>query len=415
MRSENAVVRGLRWLRYRAVSSVVHQPLLLRRLATLGQRQPWLARAAGAVVSRDDVVATFNRQAQFSSLANQGNLVAGEFLIGLESGPTHAAQRWALMARMPAPDVFGGLAATESRSRSLALLAEASGRFDLVSDYMEPIVWRALRSSFGEALPMLADHDPVFDCLRHVAAQLLVGASATDAVQTRARESAAALDIWLRERLSAVQAAWGDSDAAHQEQVMRDAIGLLWVGHLPTVQAFSVIVLDLLPRRQWQTLSTLARQLHAAKADPWENAELRKQVADHLLESLRFRPPFPMLRRLAMRDTHVGARDGSPVSGGATITLAAIGAMFDPAAHEAGQSAHSYCPARQWVNDKDRHLMFGHGARQCIARDHAVEVLTSALIGLLLLPRSRFADPWWKRFRLDGPAIVQLRLKFKAD
>jgi cytochrome P450 len=414
MRSENAVVRGLRWLRYRAVSSVVHQPLLLRRLATLGQRQPWLARAAGAVVSRDDVVATFNRQAQFSSVAHQGNLVAGEFLIGLESGPAHAAQRWALMARLPAPDVFGMLAATESRSRSLALLAEASGRFDLVSNYMEPIVWRALRSSFGEALPTLADHDPVFDYVRHIAAHLLVGAVATDAVQTRARESAAALDIWLRERLPAVQAAWGDSDAAHQEQVMRDAIGLLWVGHLPTVHAFSLIVLDLLPRRQWQTLSALVRRSQAAKVDPWENAELRKQIADHILESMRFRPPFPLLKRLAMRETHVGARNGSPVAGGTMLTLAAIGAMFDPAAHEAGQSAHAYCPARRWVNEKDRYLMFGHGARQCIARDHVVQVLVSALIGLLLLPRPCFVDPWWRRFRLDGPAIVQLRLKFKA-
>ncbi len=414
MQSDSRFVQGLRWLRYRAVSSMVHQPLLLRRLAALAQKQPWIARAAGLVVTRDDVVATFNRQAQFSSLAHQGNLVAGEFLIGVESGPAHTAQRWALLARLPAPDVFGMLAATESRSRSLALLAEAPGSFDLVSDYISPIVWRALRSSFVDALPMLADHDEIFDHLRCVAAHLIVGGIATDPVQARARESAAALDVWMRERLSAVQAAWGDSNVSHRDRVMRDAVGLLWVGHPVTVQAFSLIMLDLLPRRQWHTLSTLAKLLHAAKADPWENAELRKQVADHVLESLRFRPPFPLFKRLAMRDTHVGARNGSPVRGGAMLTLAAIGAMFDPAAHQPGLPAQAYCPARRWVDEKDRYLMFGHGARQCIARDHAVEVVVSALIGLLLLPRPSFADPWWKRFELDGPAIVKLRLKFRA-
>jgi hypothetical protein len=59
--------------------------------------------------------------------------------------------------------------------------------------------------------------------------------------------------------------------------------------------------------------------------------------------------------------------------------------------------------------------MFGHGARQCIARDHVVEVLVSALIGLLLLPRLGFADSLWRRFSLEGPAICRLHLKFRAS
>ena len=36
--------------------------------------------------------------------------------------------------------------------------------------------------------------------------------------------------------------------------------------------------------------------------------------------------------------------------------------------------------------------MFGYGTRQCPARKYAVDILTSALIGLLILPELQLAD-----------------------
>jgi cytochrome P450 len=414
MATDGAIARARRWLGYRGASSVIHQPLLLRRLAALAQQQPWLARATGTVVSRDDVVATFNRQSQFSSTAHRSNLIAGDFLIGSDSCPAQASHRRALGARLPSPDFIGDEAAAESRTRTFVLLGAKARRFDLVSDYMSPIVWQSLRSCFGSSLPMLGDNDPLFGHLRRIGAHLIVGATATDSVQTSARESAAALDAWVRERLPALQVAWGATDAEHREPLVRDAIGLLWVGHPATVQALALIVLEVLPRKHWQLLSATARGLHEKETDPWGNDGLRRQVSDHVLEALRFRPPFPILRREVVRNGHLGARQQSRIAGGAMVTLAVIGAMFDPAAHKLGKSVGSYCPGRQWVDEKDRYLMFGHGARQCIARDQVVQVLVSALIGLLLLPRLSFAEPWWRRFSLEGPAISRLYLKFRA-
>jgi hypothetical protein len=408
---DSAAARFRRWLAYRGVSAATHQPRLLRAVAALARQQPWLARAIGAVVTRDDVVTVFDRQALFSSTAHRPNLIAGDFLIGRESGPAHAAQRQALSARLPAPAEFAMAADDESRTLTRALLARPARRFDLVADYMAPIVWRALRGCFGDALPMLAGDDPLFGHLRRVGAHLIVGSIAPEPVRADARESAAALDAWVRERLPAIQAAWGAAGAESREPVVRDAVGLLWVGHPATVQAVGLIVLELLPRKQWRSLSAQARRV---EGDAWEDAALRTAVTDHVLEALRWRPPFPVLRRDVVRDGHVGAGRASRAAGGTTLTLFAIGAMFDPAAHANSPSAQKYCPARHWVDETDRHLMFGHGARQCIARDHVEQVLVSALIGLLLLPGLKFADPWWRRFHLDGPAIARLRMAFKA-
>ena len=46
--------------------------------------------------------------------------------------------------------------------------------------------------------------------------------------------------------------------------------------------------------------------------------------------------------------------------------------------------------------------MFGYGTRQCPARTYAVDILTSALIGLLILPELQLADRESKAITYDG-------------
>ena len=71
-----------------------------------------------------------------------------------------------------------------------------------------------------------------------------------------------------------------------------------------------------------------------------------------------------------------------------------------------------FCPHRDWGVEADsRYLMFGFGDRQCPAKDHAVTILTSALIGLLTLPELRWVDGWGERVRYDGPMICRMRLR----
>lgn len=407
-----------RWRRaflFRATCAVVNQPLLLRAVARLLRRLPALAAAGGVVATRNDVAAVFDRQALFSSIAHQPNLVAGPFVIGVEAGPAHTAQRRGLEALLPAPDDFGRQAAHASRERVLPLRQGPVGRLDVVTDYMVPITWACLRSCFGAALPDLPSSDPLFTHLRHIGAHLIVGGSATPPVQARAVEAAIALDGWVRQHLPQLRAARPAGRAMTDDELVRDTMGLLWVGHPASVQALAFIVLDLIRRPQWRALAAQAEQsLTQAAGDPWSDIALRDNVRAHVLESLRFRPPFPLLQRYVLRDGHMGSQPPRRVAAAGSVGVLLLGAMFDPAAHADPASVDRYCPQRAWNNEGDRLLMFSIGPRHCIAREHVTEMLTSALIGLLLLPRAALADPCWARFHLDGPAITRLRLRFKG-
>ena len=56
--------------------------------------------------------------------------------------------------------------------------------------------------------------------------------------------------------------------------------------------------------------------------------------------------------------------------------------------------------------------MFGYGARQCPARLYAVEILTSALIGLLILPEPRLTHRESKAITYAGPLMSGMRVRF---
>lgn len=413
MASDSIAKRSGRAFLYRALCALVNQPVLLRTIARLLRERPALANAVSTVVTRDDVAAVFDRQALFSSIAHQPNLVAGPFAIGTESGASHTAQRRGLEASLPPPQAFGEQAARVSRERVMPLRNGPVRRIDVTTDYMVPIAWSCLRTCFGPALPDLASSDPLFSHLRHIGAHLIVGGSATQAVQQRAVQSAIAVDAWIRPHLPQIRAARQAEPGVTDDELARDAIGLLWVGHPASVQTLALIVLDLIRRPEWGVLAHSAQQrLLAEGGDPWGDVELRRDVRAHVLESMRFRPPFPLLRRYVVRDGHMGSIPPRKVQARDDIRLLILGALFDPAAHANPWTAERYCPAREWRDPDDRELMFGIGPRPCIAREHVQEMLTSALIGLLLLPGPSLADPCWARFRLDGPAITRLRLRF---
>lgn len=405
--------RAWTWVQYRGISTIVHQPRLLRLIARTFQRYPGVGYASKAVAARDDVVAAFDRPLSFSSTAHRPNLVAGEFAIGMESGARHAAERRLLQAHLPPPAVFEQFASLESRRRSDALLAGPARRFDLIDDYLLPVAWQAISGSFGAELPVLGPGDPMFSHLRYIGAHLIVGTVATEAVQARAMASAAALNAWVRSNIRQLHAAWAGAGALSNEEVARNVVGMLWVGHPATVQSGALVMQEVLSRRSDPLLRGLVDDI-LRHADPWQDAALRARLRQHVLELLRFRPPFPILHRDVRRDTLFGAKGKGRIAGGTVLTLFAIGAMFDPSAmRKPGMPPGDYDPDRAFKDSQDRHLMFGHGARQCVARDQVVEILTSALLGLLRLPRLTWADPWWRRMRYDGPIVTSMPLRFR--
>jgi cytochrome P450 len=402
--------RAATWGRYHAVSAVVHQPRLLRFIARTAQQQPWFARLGKMVASRDDVVGAFDRPLAFSSTAHRPQLVAGDFMMGMESGPRHSAERSLLVSHLPKPGEFERCAVQESRKRIDALRAGPVRAFDLIDDYMVPVAWQAIGGAFGAALPTLAPGDPMLLNLRYVGAHLIAGGVATEAVQERARRSAAELNAWARQYMDQLYPLWSDGGKFSPDVVARNVVGMLWVGHPATAQSGALIMQELLARRSDPALKALAGQVRT-HADPWSDQDLRAKVKLHVLELLRFRPPFPILTRDVRRDTLYGADGKSRAKGGSTLTLMAIGAMFDPAATR--EPPDDYVPERSFFHSKDdRHLLFGWGARQCPGRDPVVEILAAALLGLLQLPRLDWADPWWRRMRYDGPIVSSMRLKF---
>ncbi len=407
--AEGALSRFRRRLAYQAVSAAIHQPRALRSLAAMVRNSPAMRSRLHIVAARDDVAGVFQRPLAFSNSAQRPNLVAGEFAIGMASGPRHACERALLLRQLPPPDDFALRSAAESQRLVQALRAGEARRFDRIGDYMAPIAWQAMGGAFGAALPPLPAGDPMFVHLRNIGAHLIVGGVATEAVQRRARESAAELTAWTHAHLPALQAAWGLPGATHRDAVARNAVGMMWVGHPATVQSGALLMQELLVR------PTVVRALADAvgqSTDPWRDAPLRDRIGQHVLELLRFRPPFPILQREVPREVRYGADGASRATAGVSLTVLVIGALFDPAAH-AGSPPDTYDPDRVFVHPHDRLMIFGGGRRHCIAGEQVVQMLVSALIGLLQLPGVTWADPWWRRLRYDGPSIASARLAFR--
>ena len=406
---ERCPARAIRSLSYQGVSAMIHQPAMLRLVAWVARRQPWFGRMLKAAATRADVVSTFERQLAFSSTSHRPNLAAGEFVIGMETGPRHSAERRLIDAQFPPAPDFGTHADAEARRRSDSLLGGTAREFDLIDDYMVPLAWQAISGAFGARLPNLAPDDPMLMHLRYLGAHLIVGPVATEAVQKRARDSAAAVNAWVRSNIEPLQQAWThDGLSPSREDVARNVVGMLWVGHPATAQSGALIMQELLARWRDPKVAGFVGRVRR-HADPWSDPELRDEAKAHVLEALRLRPPFPILTREVRRDTLTGVDGEGRVKGGDRYTVMGIGAMSDPAAMRDPQV---YRPGRKFKDERDRHLMFGWGARQCPGRDPVVEILSGALLGIVRLPGLRWASPPWRRVQFDGPIISGMRLSF---
>jgi len=280
-------------------------------------------------------------------------------------------------------------------------------------------VFRAMDPLFGSATDRMAAgaHGNVKDSglqrqylmeIRYVAGQLLAGSSATLRVQRRAELCADALRARISGVSNDIREAWGVQ--ASLKFIDRNAVGLAWISHPVTVQSGALIVQELL--RRPEAHKDLRKRAAQLASTVWQDDDFRDLVRNHVLELMRFRPIFPLLARDVPRDTEfeTGARQNAPCSGGGKMTVLSIAAMFDP---DAVPHSRRFCPSRKWGNQDDlRWLMFGYGTRQCPAKNYAVEILTSALIGLLILPELQLARGEGKAITYDGALMSRMRVRF---
>lgn len=406
----DAIEQALTAFRCRLLCRLIHQPALLRSFALLLQRRPGLARMMGVVANVDSVVAVFHRQWNFTT-AQAPNMRTGEFVIGMEAGQTQRAEREFLQRVLPPPKDFAAAAAAESHSIVNRLEQLDPRAFDLIDDYMAPVAWAPLAMTLGaKAARAIVDEGgerKLYEELRAVGAQLIIGPVSNRKVRDHADRCAAALNRRVLAAAGKFDQRWSAPLRGGDDAMLRNAVGMMWVGHPATVQAGAQCMQELLARPDH--LRNLAQQVRVHGDKAWASSEVRAELTKHVLELLRLRPPFPILTRDVPRDTWFAVDPGVPpgeARAGTGMKILVAGAL----ASAAGTHARRYCPGQVDRNTYGT-LMFGHGARACIATDHVVETLVSALVGLLRLTNLRWGSRV-RRIRYDGPTIERMPLRF---
>ncbi|MBP1092201.1 cytochrome P450 family protein [Bradyrhizobium diazoefficiens] len=418
----DALQPGARSLSYAVFCWLNRHITVLRALGALLRRWPSVGGLFGMVARASAVKDVLTRTRSFSNTAHAANMVSGDYLIGMDPGPTYSADRDLVHARLAALDVPADSDA-EAQRRIKDLSKPGAAEFDLIDDYLMWVVFHAMRPLFGDAIGAVvagsatnAAQGDVDEGLqrqymleiRYVAGQLLAGNLATLDLRRRAESCGDALQARIDRVTGPIGAAWGVKSSS--EDIERNAVGLAWISHPVTVQSGALVMQELLGRQKvYEQLRSRARALGESRV--WTDPDFRKAVRNHVLELMRFRPIFPLLARDVPRDTEMetGARSNAGCPGGGKVSLLSIAALFDPSA--VPQSGR-FCPNRDWGSeDALRYLMFGYGYRQCPARDYAVDILTSALIGLLTLPRLQLARGEGKAIAYDGPLMLCMRMR----
>ncbi|KRR04801.1 hypothetical protein CQ12_21390 [Bradyrhizobium jicamae] len=420
----DALPPGIRRFSYGLFCWLNRNIIVLRGLGAIFRRFPFVGGWFGVAARASAVTGVLTRPQSFSNTAHAPNLASGEYLIGMDPGSTYTADKVVLDARLAALAPTLPAAADQEVKRLVAHLRKQGTNkpFDLIEDYLMWIVFRAMYPLFDSATDRVAAgaHGAVNDPglqrqylmeIRYVAGQLLAGSSATLRVQRRAELCADALRARISGVSDDIRQAW--QVPASLKFIERNAVGLAWISHPVTVQSGALIVQELLRRPEaHKALRAEAQRLGTPAV--WQDANFRDRVRDHVLELMRFRPIFPLLARDVPRDTEfeTGGRRNAPCSGGGRMTVLSIAAMFDP---HAVRHSRQFCPSRNWGNQQSlRWLMFGYGTRQCPAKDYAVDILTSALIGLLILPELQLAGRKRKAITYDGALMSGMRVRFTS-
>lgn len=411
---------GVRRLFYWGFCWMNRHPRVWRAIGATWRFWPFLSRFWALAARRSAVKHVLTRPRSFSNTSHTANLIAGDFLIGMDPGTTYNADRALFASILDRLDVKAD-ADRESRLRIAGLKARTEPpAFDLIDDYLMWVVFSAIKPAFGDAAdgvvaasrtcpPDESITRHYLREIRYIAAHLFAGWLAPIDVTRRAEVNAASLRARIDEMTPELCRAWFPSSATEDTRVRRNAIGLAWVSHPVTAQSGALAFQELLGRPGvYADLRAKAGLLGEAV---WTDSDFRKHVERHVLELMRFRPVFPLLARDVPRATEFdsGARSNPRCPAGSSVTALSISAAFDATGlSDMGQ----FCPQRDWRDETEiRYVMFGYGERRCPAKDQAVTMLTSAFIGLLTLPQLHWADRWGKRMAYDGPMISRMRLR----
>jgi len=360
------------------------------------------------VTGHDDVVDVLRRHTEFTIAELNGPRMrkwSGDFVLGMDGGPTYEREISALRRAAPA-DLVAVAAFVADAAADLVDTARPSGRLDVVGGLCRVVSARTVATFYGVPGPdeatmmrwMRALFDAVFldDSRRaRTAAEITVAEQRpylANLIADRRTALAAGHDVAddMLTRLVAMGATepWLDDDA-----VRRNINGVI-VGALETTAKAAVLVVDELLRRP----SALATARAAALSGDID------AVRHHAWEALRFLPHAPLLARHVPRATTIGPRL-RPVPAGATVLAVTSSAMFDGAA---------FPDPNRFSVDRPlgSYLHFGHGLHTCFGLAVNEVQIPELVAAVLRLPGLRRAPGREGRLRWDGPFPDRLVVAF---
>jgi cytochrome P450 len=410
---------GSRRLQYAFFCWMNRHPDVWRFIGLVLRRWSFISHVVPMVARRSAVKHVLLRPKSFSNNSHLKNLIAEDFQIGMDADIDYDQDK-ELFDQVLKTLKPQEVADAEAKNR-IEKLKNDNSTFDLIEDYLTWVVYEVILKGFGQSAesvvanvkggaPDELEKRRYLYEIRHVAAHLFAGYLAPLKTQRRAELCAAALRHRIDKASSEIGDAWSQGHSEAEKSVIRrTAIGYTWVSHPVTVQTGALAFQELMSRpKVYKKLCAQAKKLGD---DAWNNEEFRTEVQNHVLELMRFRPIFPLLSRDVPRHTELdsGAHTNSQIKAGSSVTVLTIAAMFDATETP---DMNKFCPHRKWGNEESvRYMMFGYGDRQCPAKNHAVTMITSAFVGLLLLGRLQWADRWGAKIRYEGPMISRMRMK----
>ena len=396
-------------------------PILLRPLNALLRRlAPIVTFGRRVVVScHADVVDALARDTEFTISeinAERTNRDNGPFVLSMDRSLQHDREKALLNSVMKREDIDRIRNIVTAQVQECLDRVNKRGWIDAVNDLTRRVPLRVVGEYFGVPGP---DDTVMLRWMRTLFHDLFLNLTNDKGVAEKAvtsfEEMRPYLLGWITKRRSEITSnpdqtnddvltrmlhcqrqpgmEWLDDDC-----IRRNISGLI-VGAVDTTSAAAAKVIDQLLRRP--------KELHEARqaAHAGDEATLGRYV----WEALRFNPHNPIIIRYGQPGAVLGQGGSCPqrLSGGETVYLGTLSAMFDPAAFPDPGSFRT-------DRDPKRYLHFSAGLHACQGRYVSGIQIPLIVAGILRLADAHRAPGWDGRIAYDGPFPDRMILEFSV-